>query len=85
MNTGADKGDAVRTLDAARALTPARRLAEDRVRTAILPVIIGQDFKEALKQSGIRAGTRLTYQVAEKIPASVLIRKVFAPPKDRRS
>ena len=49
-------------------------LAEDRVRTAILLVIIGQDLKETLKQSGIRAGKRLTFQLIEKIPGSVLDR-----------
>lgn len=49
-------------------------LAEERVQTMILLVVIGQDLKETLKQVGIKAGTRLSYQLIEKIPGAVLTR-----------
>lgn len=35
-------------------------LSEDRVKTLILCVIIGQDIKEVCKQAGIKIGTKLT-------------------------
>lgn len=47
-------------------------ISEDRVQTAILLVIIGQDLKEVLKQTGIRLGTQVSYRVIEKIPAALL-------------
>jgi len=49
-------------------------LNDERVQTAILLTIIGQDLKEVLKQSGIKFGTKLTYQVIEKIPGTVLVK-----------
>lgn len=47
-------------------------ISEDRVQTAILLVIIGQDLKEVLKQTGIRLGTQVSYRVIEKIPGAML-------------
>ena len=49
-------------------------LAEERVQTMILLVVIGQDFTEALKQAGIDAGARFSYQLVEKLPVAVLDR-----------
>ena len=49
-------------------------LNEDRVKTLILCVIIGQDIKEVCKQTGIKIGTKLTYVAIRKLPGEVLKR-----------
>lgn len=49
-------------------------LSEDRVKTLILCVIIGQDIKEVCKQAGIKIGTKLTYVAIRKLPGEVLKR-----------
>lgn len=49
-------------------------LREDRVKTLILCVIIGQDIKEVCKQAGIKIGTKLTYVAIRKLPGEVLKR-----------
>lgn len=49
-------------------------LNEDRVKTLILCVIIGQDIKEVCKQAGIKIGTKLTYVAIRKLPSEVLKR-----------
>ena len=49
-------------------------LNEDRVKTLILCVIIGQDIKEVCKQAGIKIGTKLTYVAIRKLPGEVLKR-----------
>ena len=49
-------------------------LSEDRVKTLILCVIIGQDIKEVCKQVGIKIGTKLTYVAIRKLPGEVLKR-----------
>lgn len=49
-------------------------LNEDRVKTLILCVIIGQDIKEVCKQVGIKIGTKLTYVAIRKLPGEVLKR-----------
>lgn len=49
-------------------------LNEERVKTLILCVIIGQDIKEVCKQAGIKIGTKLTYVAIRKLPSEVLKR-----------
>ena len=49
-------------------------LNEDRVKTLILCVIIGQDIKEVCKQAGIKIGTKLTYVAIRKLPGEALKR-----------
>lgn len=49
-------------------------LNEERVKTLILCVIIGQDIKEVCKQAGIKIGTKLTYVAIRKLPGEVLKR-----------
>lgn len=49
-------------------------LNEERVKTLILCVIIGQDIKEVCKQAGIKIGTKLTYVAIRKLPNEVLKR-----------
>ena len=49
-------------------------LSEDRVKTLILCVIIGQDIKEVCKQAGIKIGTKLTYVAIRKLPVEALKR-----------
>lgn len=49
-------------------------LSEDRVKTLILCVIIGQDIKEVCKQAGIKIGTKLTYVAIRKLPGEALKR-----------
>lgn len=49
-------------------------LGEDRVQTMILLVVIGQDIKETLKQSGLKVGTHVSYRLIEKIPETLLNR-----------
>lgn len=47
-------------------------ITEDRVKTAILMVIIGQDVKEVCKQAGIKISGKLTQKVIEKIPGEII-------------
>ena len=47
--------------------------SEDRVKTAILLAIIGQDIKEVCKQVGIKITTKLSHKMIEKIPGKILI------------
>ncbi len=49
-------------------------LNEERVKTLILCVIIGQDIKEVCKQAGIKIGTKLTYVAIRKLPSEMLKR-----------
>ena len=49
-------------------------LKEDKVKTLILCVIIGQDVKEVCKQAGIRLGSSLTYAAIRKLPGEALKR-----------
>lgn len=49
-------------------------LNEERTKTAILLVIIGQDIKELGKKVGIEFGKKFTYKAIEKLPGSVLIK-----------
>ena len=49
-------------------------LSEDRVKTLILCVIIGQDIKEVCKQAGIKIGTKLAYVAIRKLPGEALKR-----------
>ena len=46
--------------------------SEDRVKTAILLVIIGQDLKEVCKEAGVKVTTKISYKLIEKIPGKVL-------------
>ena len=49
-------------------------LNEERVKTLILCVIIGQDIKEVCKQAGIKICTKLTYVAIRKLPSEMLKR-----------
>lgn len=49
-------------------------LKEDRVRTLLLCIIIGQDIKEVCKQVGIKVAQNLTYVAIRKLPVEMLKR-----------
>ena len=49
-------------------------LDDERVKTTILCVIIGQDIKELLKQKGITIAKELTYVAISKLPAEALLK-----------
>ncbi len=49
-------------------------LKEDRVRTLLLCIIIGQDIKEVCKQVGIKVAQNLTYVAIRKLPVETLKR-----------
>jgi len=49
-------------------------IKEDRVQTAILMVLVGQDINEICKQVGIKISGKITQKVIEKIPGEIIKR-----------
>ena len=59
---------------AAIAIIYGHDISEERIKTAILMVIVGQAVEEICKDCGIKIGSRLTVELIKKIPGKAITR-----------